>query len=127
MPDKFPILVIDELLDELGEARVFTKLNLKLGYHQNCTREEDVHKTALRKHEGRYEFLVMPFRLTNAPSTFQVLMNWILKPYLRKFVLVFLNGMLIYGRDMNLHFFIIEKKRSFGQSSLEYMGHFVSA
>lgn len=140
--DKFPIPVVEELLDELYGAQFFSKLDLRLGYHQVHMHGTDVEKTTFHTHQGHYEFLVMPFDLANAPATFQALMNDILGWYLHHFVLVFFDDILIYNttwsdhlRHVHLFLDILrqhelclkQSKCTFGVPTVSYLGHVVSA
>jgi len=139
--DRFPMPIIDEILDELAGTQYFTTLDMSAGYHQVRMRPEDEFKTAFKTHHGHYQFKVMPFGLCNAPATFQYLMNSILQPYLRKFVMVFLDDILIYSPTLESHlqhlksvldtlrqhqFYLKASKCTFAQQQPQYLGHIIS-
>ena len=98
-----PLQVIDELLDELGGAKWFSKLDLRAGYHQIRMKEEDEHKTSFKTHHGQFQFRVVPFGLATTPGTFQCNMNVFMAGPNRKFVLVFMDDILVFSFPLEAH------------------------
>ena len=103
--NKYLLLRIDDLFDQIQGASVFLKMDLRFGYHQLKIRESDVSKTTFKTWYGHYEFLILPFRLTNAPATFMDLMNKVFHPYLDQFMIVFIDDILVYLKNVEEHAF----------------------
>uniref|UniRef100_A0A8R7PQE7 Reverse transcriptase domain-containing protein n=1 Tax=Triticum urartu TaxID=4572 RepID=A0A8R7PQE7_TRIUA len=140
--NKYPIPIVDELLDELAGAYWFTKLDMLSGYHQIRMAEGDDFKTAFRTHQGLYEFLVMPFGVAGGPSTFQGVVNFSFDGLLRKGVLLFMDDILVHSHTLEEHvqklravfqilrqnqFVIKRSKCAFAQQKIEYLGHVIRA
>ncbi|GJR77778.1 putative reverse transcriptase domain-containing protein [Tanacetum coccineum] len=140
--NRYPLSRIDDLFDQLQGAKYFSKIDLRSGYHQLRVREQDISKTAFRTRYGHYEFLVMPFGLTNAPAVFMDLMNRIFHEYLDKFVIVFIDDILVYSKSEEEHerhlrivLEILRQKKLYAKFSkcefwlqqVAFLGHIVSA
>jgi hypothetical protein len=96
--NNYPLPRIDDLFDQLKDAKIFSKIDLRSGYHQVRIKEEYINNTAFRTRYGHYEFTVVPFRLSNAPIVFMCLMNGVFREYLYKFFIVFLDEILVYSK-----------------------------
>ena len=103
MKNKYPLPQIDVLFDQMRGAKVFSKIYLRSGYHEVRIKDEDIHKTTFITRYGHYEFVVVPFGLTNAPATFMFLMNNVFSRYLDKFILVFLDEIIVYSKNEEEH------------------------
>ena len=140
--NRYPLPRIDDLFNQLRGARVYSKIDLRTGYHQLRVRETDIPKTAFRKIYGNFEFIEMPFGLTNAPAEFMDLMHRVFQPYLDQFVIVFVDDILIYSqleREHEDHLWIVLQllrdyqlyakfsKCEFYLNEVRFLGHVVSA
>jgi hypothetical protein len=139
--NRFPMPLVEEILDELARTKFFTSLYMTSSYHQIRMGAEDEFKTAFKTHHGHYQFRVMPFGLTNAPASLQCALNSVLQSFLRKFVMVFLDDILIYSSSLDAHlqhirlvldklrehqFYPKRRKCSFMKYELKYLGHVIS-
>ncbi|GKC70549.1 putative reverse transcriptase domain-containing protein [Tanacetum coccineum] len=139
--NRYPLSRIDNFFDQLQGASVYLKIDFRSGYHQLRVRDEDNPKTAFRTRYGHYEFKVMPFGLTNAPAVFTDLMNRVCKSFLDKFVIVFIDDILIYSRNKVEHEGHLKKilellkkeelyakfsKYDFWLSKVQYLGHVIN-
>jgi hypothetical protein len=139
--NKYPLPRIDNLFDQLKGAKIFSKIDLRLGYHQLIIKDEDINKTTIRTRYGHYEFTVVPFGLLNAPVVFMCLMNGVFRDYLDKFVIVFLDDILVYSKSEEEHeqhlrmvlqvlrehqLYAKLRKCSFYQRQIHYLGHIIS-
>jgi hypothetical protein len=139
--NKYPFPRIDDLFYQLKGENIFSKIDLRSGYHQVRIKEEDTRKTTFRTRYGHYEFVVVPFGLTNAPTTFMCLMNGVFRDFLDKFVIVFLDDILIYSKTEEEHekhlrmvlqvlrehqLYAKLSKCTFYQKKIHYLGHIVS-
>ena len=109
--NKYPIHLITELRDQVRDAQIFTKLDLKDGFHLTRIRKRDEWKTAFRTRYGHYQYRVMPFGLVNAPATFQIMMNEILREFLDQGVVVYIDDILIYSQSLEEHIVLVWKVR----------------
>ena len=139
--NKYPLPRIDDLFDQLQGAQVFSKIDLRSGYYQLKIKGEDIPKTAFRTRYGHYEFLVLPFGLTNAPAAFMNLMNRVFHKYLDRFIIVFSDGILIFSKSMEEHeehlrivFQILREKKLYARfrkckfwlNQVVFLGHVIS-
>src|SRR3954466_1707421 len=139
--NRYPLPRIEELMDRLAGAKYFSKIDLYSGYHQIRIKEEDISKTAFRTRYGHFEFCVLPFGLTNAPATFMTLMNDIFRDHLDKFVIVYLDDILVYSKTPEEHIkhlrSVLETLRKHNlyakwskcelfKQQVEYLGYYIS-
>jgi len=140
--NKYPLPRINDLMDHLHDAAVFSKIDLRSGYHQIRVKSDDVQKTAFRSKYGHYKYVVMPFGVTNAPALFMDYMNRIFRPFLDKFVVVFIDDILIYSQTLEEHaehlkivlsilrekqLYAKRSKYEFWMNSVQFLRHMISA